>query len=67
LKILKDCESRFGHSIEYVQSIAGAYMKLKNSAMALQYDEKALELAKEQNVNQWKINIIKAKLLLFRV
>ena len=37
LKILKDSESRFGHSIEYLKSIASTYQRLGNSKLAFSY------------------------------
>jgi len=63
LKILQGSENRFEHSVEYVKSMAVAYMQLKNTKMAINYYTKALTLAKAYKANQWQINIIEAKLL----
>ena len=62
LKILKNSENRFQHSIEYIKNIAVIYMKLKNTELAIDHYNKALALAKSYNANQWQINIIEAKL-----
>ncbi len=63
LKILLQSEANFNFSIEYLKSIASTYEQLGNKKLAFNYYEKAFELAKSYNSNQWNINIIKAKLL----
>jgi len=63
LKILLKSESRFNHSVEYLKSIASTYEQLQKTQLAFNYYEKALSLAKQYRSNQWKINIIEAKLL----
>lgn len=62
LAILKKSESEFSHSIDYLKAIASTYSQLKDSEKTKKYYQKALELAKEQNVNQWQLNILKAKI-----
>jgi hypothetical protein len=63
LKILQHTEDRYAHSIEYIKSIADTYLQLNNAEMATSYYHKALKLTQKYNANQWKINIIEAKLL----
>lgn len=63
LSILLKTESRFAHAIEYLKSIAGVYSELGEAEKALSYYEKALDLAKKRQVNQWQLNIINAKIL----
>ncbi|MEI8607332.1 hypothetical protein [Pseudoalteromonas sp. B160] len=62
LAILKKSESEFSHSIDYLKAIASTYSQLKDPEKTKKYYQKALELAKEQNVNQWQLNILEAKI-----
>ena len=62
LPILLNAEPRFAHSIEYLKSIASTYAESGNAEKALSYYDKALDLAKKRQVNQWQINIINAKI-----
>jgi len=62
LELLKSVEHEFEHSITHVKDIAGIYEQLKDKKMATHYYQKALALAKKQNVNQWQMNIIQAKI-----
>ncbi|MCL1123227.1 alpha/beta hydrolase [Shewanella surugensis] len=64
---LLDKEENFKHSIEFIKAIAVAYEKAKDNKLAFDYYQKALTLAKEQNANQWQVNIIEAKLLQTKV
>lgn len=66
LALLKSLESKFETSIEYLKSIATTYEQLKDDKSAISYFEKALKLAKKQQVNQWQISIIDTKLLKLR-
>jgi len=63
LSLLKSVESEFSSSIEHMKAIAASYEQSNDKAKALHYYKKALKLAKEQNANQWQLNIIQAKLL----
>lgn len=56
-------EADFSRSVEYIKAIAVAYEKADNQKLAFDYYQKALKLAKNQQANQWQMNIIEAKLL----
>lgn len=63
LKILQKAEKKFNHSVEYLISIASTYEQIGDQNLASKYYEKALNLAESYKNNQWKINILEAKLL----
>nr|WP_299491874.1 alpha/beta hydrolase-fold protein [uncultured Shewanella sp.] len=63
IELLLSKEASFSHSIEYMKAIAVAYDKAGNDKLSLDYYQKALDLSKKQNANQWQVNIIEAKLL----
>ena len=63
LLLLKSVEFEFSSSIEHMKAIAATYEQSNDKAAALRYYKKALKLAKDQNTNQWQLNIIQAKLL----
>jgi len=62
LVLLTEVEQEFAQSIEHVKAIANTFEQLDNKKMALKYFQKAQVLAKEQQANQWQLNIIQAKL-----
>lgn len=62
LSILKESESQHGESISHLKAIAGVYEQLGDSKNAQQYYKKALTLAKNQNAQQWQLNILAAKI-----
>ncbi len=66
LALLTSVEDEFSQSMAHIKAIADNYEQLKNTKMARKYYQKAQLLAKEQNVNQWQINIIEAKLRLLK-
>ena len=63
LNILLASQERYAHSIDYLLSIAATYEQLQNTELALSYYSKALTLAKQYKSNQWRINIIEAKMI----
>ncbi|MCP4988280.1 MAG: alpha/beta hydrolase [Colwellia sp.] len=63
LKILQKTERKFNHSVEYLKNIASTYEQVGDKNLASKYYKKALSLAKTYESNQWKINILEAKLL----
>jgi len=63
LSLLKSVESEFSSSIEHMKAIAATYEQSNDKVAAQRYYQKALKLAKDQNANQWQLNIIQAKLL----
>jgi len=62
LEILKNQEQEFTHSIEFIKAIASAHEDLNNKKQAKTYYQKALDLAKQRQANQWVMNILNAKL-----
>ncbi len=58
LALLLKHETEFSQSIDYQKAIAGTYKQMKNEQLAKTYYQKALELAKAQNVAQWQLNIL---------
>jgi len=59
---LKSYEADFAYSLEYMKALAATYEQVKNSQLAKEHYQKALELAKAQGANLWQLNIIRAKL-----
>lgn len=61
LALLKGAEKAHAHSIEHLKAIAGVYEQLGEQQNAQTYYKKALELGKKQQVAQWHLNILAAK------
>ena len=62
LPLLMAVEREFSQLIDHIKARASTYEKIDNKIMAHKYYKKSLVLAKKQNVNQWQLNIINAKL-----
>lgn len=61
LALLKGAEKEHAHSIEHLKAIASVYEQLGEQQNAQAYYKKALALAEKQQVAQWQLNILAAK------
>ncbi|MFY8350574.1 alpha/beta hydrolase [Pseudoalteromonas sp. SSM20] len=61
LALLKGAEKEHEYSIEHLKAIAGVYEQLGEQQNAQTYYKKALALGEKQQVAQWQLNILAAK------
>lgn len=62
LTILQNASPKFTQSVDFLKTLADSYQQNKQADKAQRYYRKALKLARQQDANQWLINIIEAKI-----